>query len=137
MRFRLGKILLDGGFITRDTLEQALKCPTKRPLGQVLISMGVLKPVELKATLALQSQLMLVRDAAKVATGARQNLGELLIHAKCITREQLDFALLKQATMNGKLGSILIEWGLLTETKLNAALSFRSGKGRKNTDSFF
>src|SRR5688572_21196690 len=96
MRFRLGKILLDGEFVSADTLEQALKSQTKRPLGQVLISMGALKPVELKVALALQSQLVLARNPAKVATGLQQKLGELLIQAKCITREQLDLALLKQ-----------------------------------------
>jgi hypothetical protein len=129
MRFRLGKILLDGGFVSADTLEQALKSHTKRPLGQVLISMGALKPVELKVALALQSQLVLARNPAKVATGLRQKLGELLIQAKCITREQLDLALLKQTMTSGKLGSILIEWGLLTETRLDAALAFQERQG--------
>jgi hypothetical protein len=129
MRFRLGKILLDGGFVSADTLEQALKSQTKRPLGQVLISMGALKPVELKVALALQSQLVLARNPAKVATGLRQKLGELLIQAKCITREQLDLALLKQTMTSGKLGSILIEWGLLTETRLDAALAFQERQG--------
>ncbi len=125
MRVRLGKILLDGGFVSADRLEQALKTQTKRPLGQVLISMRALKLAELKAALALQSQLVLARDPAKVATGPRQNLGELLIQAKCISREQLDLALLKQTMVRGKLGAILIDWGLLTETRLDAALAFQ------------
>lgn len=125
MRFRLGKILLDGEFVSAEQLEQALKKQTKRLLGQVLISMGALKPIELKAALALQSQLVLARDPAKVATGPRQKLGELLIQARCITREQLDLALLKQTMTSGKLGEILVKWGLLTETRLNAALAFQ------------
>ncbi|MGH8726734.1 MAG: hypothetical protein ACREV9_00935 [Burkholderiales bacterium] len=125
MRFRLGKILVDGGFVSADALDQALKSQTKRPLGQVLISMGALRSVELKTALALQSQLALARDPAKVATGPRQNLGELLIQAKCITREQLDLALLKQTMTKGKLGSILIDWNLLTEKRLDAALAFQ------------
>lgn len=125
MRFPLGKILVDGEFVSFDTLERALKSQAKRLLGGVLISMGALTPPELKAALALQSQLVLARDPAKVATGPRQKLGELLIQAKCITRQQLELALLKQTMMSKKLGSILIDWGMLSEGRLDAALAFQ------------
>ncbi len=50
-------------------------------------------------------------------------LGELLIHNKLLTKEQLDEALQAQVIFGGKLGTILIEMGLISESLLAKALS--------------
>ncbi len=50
-------------------------------------------------------------------------LGELLIHNKLLTQEQLDEALQAQVIFGGKLGTILIEMGMISETLLAKALS--------------
>jgi len=50
-------------------------------------------------------------------------LGELLIHNKLITKEQLEEALQAQVIFGGKLGTILIEMSLISESILAGALS--------------
>ncbi len=50
-------------------------------------------------------------------------LGELLIHNKLLTKEQLEEALQAQVIFGGKLGTILIEMGLISEKILAGALS--------------
>jgi hypothetical protein len=50
-------------------------------------------------------------------------LGELLIHNKLLTKEQLEEALQAQVIFGGKLGTILIEMGLVSENILAQALS--------------
>jgi len=50
-------------------------------------------------------------------------LGELLIHNKLLSKEQLEEALQAQVIFGGKLGTILIEMGLISETILAQALS--------------
>lgn len=50
-------------------------------------------------------------------------LGELLVHNKLLTREQLEEALQAQVIFGGKLGTILIEMGLISEHVLAGALS--------------
>lgn len=54
----------------------------------------------------------------------RLRIGELLLEAKVISREQLDAALEAKKTKDGrKLGQILIEMGALNETQLTQTLS--------------
>lgn len=50
-------------------------------------------------------------------------LGELLIHNKLLTKEQLEEALQAQVIFGGKLGTILIEMGLISERILAGALA--------------
>jgi hypothetical protein len=50
-------------------------------------------------------------------------LGELLIYNKLLTKEQLEEALQAQVIFGGKLGTILIEMGLISENILAGALS--------------
>jgi hypothetical protein len=47
----------------------------------------------LQGVLAVQKTLSSSEDAAKVAAGVRQLLGDLLVRAKKITPQQLDWAL--------------------------------------------
>jgi type IV pilus assembly protein PilB len=53
----------------------------------------------------------------------RLRIGELLVEAKLITREQLDLALLSQQRSGRKLGQVLMELGIVNETQLTQALS--------------
>ncbi len=124
---QLGKILVDGDFVTPDHIKTALEQQkqTNEQLGEILIRSGVLSPFELKAVLSIQTELACPEDALKAAAGARLLLGEILLRAKRISREQLDCALSEQKRTGDKLGTVLIRLGLLTETELKAALAFQ------------
>ncbi len=50
-------------------------------------------------------------------------IGELLVEAKLITKEQLEVALASQHKSGQKLGQVLIELGIVNETQLTQALS--------------
>ena len=53
----------------------------------------------------------------------RVRLGELLVEAQIITREQLDEALLLQKKDGRRLGTLLVESGYVTETQVTQILS--------------
>ncbi len=123
----LGKILIDGEFIPASDLEAAVaqQKNTNDQLGDILVRMGVLDPVDLKAVLSIQKDLACFEDAVRAAAGVRLLLGELLIKAKRITQEQLDDALREQQTTGEKLGGVLLRLGLLRENELDAVLAFQ------------
>ena len=54
---------------------------------------------------------------------ARMRIGELLVDAKLITKEQLEVALAAQHKSGRKLGQVLIELAIVNETQLTQALS--------------
>lgn len=54
-------------------------------------------------------------------------LGELLLFSGKITQEQLDIALVEQASTNAKLGEIVVEKGWLTSDEIVDALEFQLG----------
>lgn len=56
-------------------------------------------------------------------TSPRVRLGELLIEAQIISREQLDSVLLLQKQDPRRLGTLLVETGLVTETQVTQILS--------------
>jgi type IV pilus assembly protein PilB len=56
-------------------------------------------------------------------TTSRVRLGELLIDAQIITREQLDTVLLQQQQDPRRLGTLLVEAGYVTETQVTQILS--------------
>lgn len=126
-RHPIGRILLNSGFVSRHDLEQALadQRNTNELLGQVLVRMGTLDPTDLKAALSVQEHLNEPEDAVKIAAGARKMLGELLIHAGHITREQLEHALAEQKKSGEKLGEVFMRLGLLTARQLDAVLDFQ------------
>jgi type IV pilus assembly protein PilB len=53
----------------------------------------------------------------------RLRIGELLVEAKLVTREQLEVGLAAQQKSGRKLGQVLIELGIVSETQLTQALS--------------
>jgi len=123
----LGKILVDGDFIPSSALEAAVEGQkeTNDQLGEILVRMGVLDPVDLKAVLSIQKDLASFEDAVKAAAGVRLLLGELLIKAKRITREQLDHSLREQRNTGEKLGEVLVRLRLLQAGELDAVLAFQ------------
>jgi hypothetical protein len=127
----LGDILLDGEFVSHADLQAGIERQknTNIQLGEILIGMGVLDPVELKAVLCIQKDLVSLEDAVKVSAGVRMLLGELLIKAKRLTREQLDIALREQRRTNEKLGEVLVRFGLLRENELDTMLAFQRYQG--------
>jgi hypothetical protein len=123
----LGQILIDGDFVAPHHVETALarQKETNEQLGDILMRMGALNPMDLKAVLSVQRHLTSLEDSVKAAAGVRELLGELLVKAKRITPEQLDGALKDQKESGEKLGKILIRLGLLSQNELHAVLMFQ------------
>ncbi|MBV5338845.1 MAG: fibronectin type III domain-containing protein, partial [Deltaproteobacteria bacterium] len=127
IRRHIGRILLDGGFLSKKNLARACeeqKC-TRELLGQVLVRMGVLKPQEINAPLLVQEHLSSVDDAVRIAAGERQLLGALLVQSGRITSKQLDCAIAEQKWTGEKLGEVFTRLGMLTERQLVALLEFQ------------
>src|SRR5262249_19354623 len=102
---RLGDALIDEKLITREQLDEALRVQASMrsyvPLGQVLVTQGMVTRVQLTT---------LLRHRRK-----RARLGELLVSAKHITTKQLDTALERQRQTRQPLGHTLISLGYVTE----------------------
>lgn len=64
----------------------------------------------------------------------RMKLGELLLKAKVVTEEQLQTALGEQQKWGGKLGTVLVRMGYLSEDLLTKALSKQLGIPRVDLD---
>jgi hypothetical protein len=127
----LGKILVDGDFISRENLKSALEEQnnTSELLGEVLVRMGLIDPTDLKVVLSVQGNLASAEDAVKAAAGIRQLMGNLLRQARRISCEQLDFALTEQQKTGEQLGKVLLRLGLLTEKELDTVLAFQHNQG--------
>lgn len=123
----LGWILVDGEFISPYDLEVAIRQQqdTNEQFGEILVRMGVLASIDLKAVLSIQRHLSSLKDAVKTTAGVRQLLGELLIQARRITHEHLELALKEQKQTGERLGEVLVRRGLLTERELNTVLEFQ------------
>jgi len=123
----IGRILLDGGFLSHPDLGFALEEQkrTNELLGQVLVRMGVLDSMDIKAVLSVQEHLDCAEDVVKTAAGVRRMLGELLVQAGHITNKQLEQALAEQKRSKEKLGEVLMRQGLLTGQQLEGVLDFQ------------
>jgi hypothetical protein len=128
---------VDGGFVSSYDLDAALEQQkqTNLQLGEILVRMGVLDPVELKAVLSVQKDLASRENAVKTAAGVRLLLGELLIKAKRITQTQIDYALMEQRQTGEKLGETLVRLGLIKERELDAVLTFQRNQGGDSSSS--
>jgi len=131
----IGQILIDGGFISRKALREALNLQknTNEQIGAILVHMGVLPKSDLDAALLLQRHLSTLKDSIKVAAGTRQMLGELLIQTNRISRKQLEVALGEQRKTHEKLGTILVRQGLLTDKELESILRFQKRQAIKQS----
>ena len=127
----IGRILLDGGFLSNNDIDHALEEQklTRELLGQVLVRMGVLKARDINAPLLIQNHLSSIDDAVKIAAGERQLLGALLVRSGRITGEQLDRAIAEQKKTGEKLGEVFTRLGMLTERQLDALIEFQHNQG--------
>ncbi len=132
----LGRILVDGRFVTKKDLDRSIKLQkeTNRQLGEILIGMGLLDTRDLEAVLAVQKDLANPRDALKLAAGTRRMLGELLLEAKYISRRDLESLLNEQKETGEKIGELLLRHGLLTSKELKTILDFQRRQGSKKPE---
>jgi len=123
----IGRILLDGKFLSSHDLERGLEEQkyTKELLCQVLVRMGILSAKDVKVPLLLQEYLGNIDEAVKIAAGERKLLGALLVQSGYITNEQLSHVIEEQKRSGEKLGEVFKRLGILTERQLNALLDFQ------------
>ncbi|MGZ8463878.1 MAG: hypothetical protein ACXWWT_13700 [Candidatus Deferrimicrobiaceae bacterium] len=123
----LGRVMVDGGFVSPRDLAWALEeqNKTNEMLGEVLVRMKLADPAEIAALVSIQSDLASLEDAVQLAAGARQFLGELLLKGRAITLKQLEDALSEQRRTGEKLGEILVRRGMLTKGQLDVVLAFQ------------
>ncbi|WP_246043772.1 Ig-like domain-containing protein [Geomonas edaphica] len=129
-RRALGQILLDGKFVSKRSLQQALReqQATRELLGGVLVRMGVLRPEDVAAPLSIQQHLNQIEDAVKLAAGDRQLLGALLVQSGRITAQQLDQAISEQKRSGDRLGEVFMRLGMLTEMQLHGLLDWQKNQ---------
>ncbi|MBJ6749835.1 Ig-like domain-containing protein, partial [Geomonas anaerohicana] len=130
-RRALGQILVDGKFVSKRALNQALKeqKTTHELLGGVLVRMGVLNPEDVAAPLFIQPHLTRMEDAVKLAAGDRKLLGALLVQSGKIKASQLDEAIEEQKRTGERLGEVFLRLGMLTELQLRGLLDWQQNQG--------
>src|SRR4030043_452626 len=121
----LGKILINGEFIASQDLTKALENQiyNNNLLGEILVHMGVLDPVDLKVVLSLQKDLASLKDSGSLAAGVRKLLGELLIQAKRIKPEELEYVLQETHKTRGPLGGVFKRLRSVTDQELDSLLA--------------
>ncbi len=119
----IGQVILESGVITEAQLREALAHQEKwgGKIGEILIEKGYITEQKLRDFLNLQVS---VNSAATwMAPGKKEHLlGDIMLAAEVINREQLEEALDYQKNTGAKLGSILIEKGYISEQALKDCL---------------
>jgi type IV pilus assembly protein PilB len=115
-RSTLADLLVGEGILTPEQLQQAIQARTRgktlTPLGEACVQLGFFPRVTFTRFLA--------RHQTHIP------FGELLTNLRLISEEQLHQALAAQEKEKGKrLGTILVEQGMLTEAALANALSLQ------------
>ena len=110
-----GEILVGLGKITRADLEKALgiKAEGQRPLGEILVEMGVCEAPDVQSCLEAQSQM---RDAAPGNVGL---LGDLLVENGLVSEHDLHEALRLQKVSRQPLHQILLSMDVCKPAQLN------------------
>ena len=120
-RRRLGEILTDEGLLTRHSVDSTLEAQRKlrdRRLGDILSEQADLPQRTIENVIEQAHQ------AGKVTP--RMKIGDILINANIITRNQLEEALASQDRGKKiKLGALLTSRGLITEEQLLMALALK------------
>ncbi|MGE3725934.1 MAG: hypothetical protein AB7I41_10320 [Candidatus Sericytochromatia bacterium] len=138
---KLGHLLLELGYTSRDRIEAALATPAqvpastapptsapvsdtpaKKPLGQILREKGYISEAQLQAALDFQK------------SGGSQDyrpLGDILVLMGAISESQLQEALTAQPEFKQlPIGQILVKYGLIAEWQLAHALCVQFEPGR-------
>lgn len=129
-RYLLGEALVEARVITDDQLRVALErqaelqhagCSLR--LGQILMDLGLVTPLQLEAAIAAQSE---HQDGSR-EDGTLGRMGTFLLRRGLVTRAQLHQGLARQQELrtNGtycKLGEILVELGYISSEILQTAL---------------
>ncbi len=151
--FLLGDMLVKAGVISQAQLDEGVKLAGNKHLhvGQMLIMAGYISPRDLQAAVDAQSMLRdravdqnmatrclkiacktgmsfadVVRDQNQGAAGATTNkLGELLLEAGLIDREQFGKSMQRSLSTGLPLGRILVLNGALPEAVLTHALELQ------------
>ncbi|MEC4676102.1 MAG: hypothetical protein VST72_04145 [Nitrospirota bacterium] len=123
----LGRVLVDGGFITPENLGRALEeqKESNEFLGVILVRMGLLSRDDIRAAILVQRCLISPEAAVRSAAGERQLLGRLLLQARRITPKKLYMALHEHAGSERKLGEALLRLGYITRSELDSVLAFQ------------
>lgn len=128
---KLGEILLDQKFITRDQLELGIEQQklVKKRLGEILTEMGFLTIDKLTEALSTQVQKPPVNGipASATAFAKSKNIGEILLDYHLINKEQLARGIEEQRRSNKRLGEALADLGYISEEKIARALSAQLG----------
>ena len=131
------------------TSEGLKKLKLDQPLGEVLSQQGLVQKADIAAALAEQANLRTRRvgeilstqtelpkdilekaidNAKRGSKKAQVRVGDILVDAGLVTRQQVDDALKGQKSDKHKrIGMILIEHGLITEDQLLSALAHKFG----------
>ena len=119
----LGELLLSAGRISSKDLEDALSDQAKisERLGQIFLKKGIITADELDAVLEFQR----CQRQAPGETGSRCRLGEILVAAGRITRDQLQDALVIHKDSGKKIGVVLVEAGYVEPHHVEHALGIQ------------
>ena len=128
---KLGEILVDQKFITKDQLELGIEQQklVKKRLGEILTEMGFLTIENLTEALSSQIQKPPINGipAGATAFAKTKNIGEILLDYHLITKEQLARGVEEQRKSDKRLGEALTDLGFVSEEKLARALSAQLG----------
>lgn len=123
VRHLLGNLLISNGHITREQLDLALQEQLRsgEKLGEVLVRLGFLEGKQRDAMLASQFELQQV-----FPTPVAFRLGDILISAGFITREQLEDALERQKHSKKKIGELLVEGGYVKQYQIDHGIRLQN-----------
>ena len=118
----LGKLLLDRGLISPETLRTArrIQQETDQPLWRALLRLDALLPEQLLDVLRQEVYLPFL-DSKDV------RLGEALMELDLLSRQQLDAALRLRRKTSRPFGQLLLESGLISEEQLTLGLARQYG----------
>jgi type II secretory ATPase GspE/PulE/Tfp pilus assembly ATPase PilB-like protein len=116
---QVGRILSDAGAVSEKNVGEALDFQQKlrsRKVGEIIAETANLKQEKIEKTLQ--------ESINKVDIPRNARVGEILIAAGLVTREQVELALATQKEGKGKkIGTLLIELGFISEEQLLQALA--------------
>lgn len=116
----LGRILSDGGFISRRDLKRALseQKRTGELLCAILVRIGAIRSEELEFVLPMQRDLSSLEGAARLYKSGRFDLHRMLVNVGRISAAQFEKAKRKHRKTKKDIGEILVEEGAIDHNRL-------------------